>query len=42
MLYCSIYRLVHVFTFPITYLWRPYIIYKGYRYARVIRKKRLF
>ncbi|BBL47051.1 respiratory nitrate reductase gamma chain [Metallosphaera sedula] len=22
-------RLVHVFTLPVTYLWRPYIVYRG-------------
>ena len=31
-------RLVHVFTFPITYLWRPYIVYRGYPYAGVRRE----
>ncbi len=25
-------RLVHVWSFPITYLWRPYIVYRGYAY----------
>ncbi len=24
-------RLVHVWSFPITYLWRPYIVYRSYR-----------
>lgn len=32
-------RLVHVFTFPLTYLWRPYIVYRGYYHTRTIRKK---
>ena len=31
-------RLVHVFTFPITYLWRPYIVYRGYSYARASKR----
>ncbi|QGA54088.1 respiratory nitrate reductase subunit gamma [Sulfolobus sp. E5-1-F] len=31
-------RLVHVFTFPITYLWRPYIVYRRHEFYKVFKR----
>ncbi|WP_338598585.1 respiratory nitrate reductase subunit gamma [Sulfolobus tengchongensis] len=35
-------RLVHVFTFPVTYLWRPYIVYRRYSLSKIRKKEKPF